>query len=372
MRILYLAPFTAGTDHFDSGVVGYGQTSGGAIVRELERRGHQVDRVPRAQTATSKSALAAQTYTELGRLDLAGYDCLFMYNTFHQFAAEVRRLLDETGAGGTLLTGYTHGSHWDPSDEVRHGYPMLKYADLGNVLALDVVFLVSHYMLEVMSRTIEDELGPRTAAEFTRRARVVGGTIDAERIDAARVAPAADAAPVVVFNHSATVAKRPERFFRAAGVVLAEDPAVTVAVTRRFRAGDPGHTELAELAGRYPDRLRLGDTMPIEDYFTLLWQSQLQVSTATHESFGVSTVEAIYAGCSSLLPAAGCYPEVAGQAGLYDPVLAHDPDRLAAAILAELADSGHRAVVAKQQRASIERYLPAVVAGRIEAALVGA
>jgi glycosyltransferase involved in cell wall biosynthesis len=367
MRILYLAPFTSGADHFDSGVIGYGQTSGGAIIRELERRGHQVDRVPRTQTATTKSGLAAQTYTELGRLDLAGYDCLFMYNTFHQFAAEVRRLMDEVGASGTLLTGYTHGSHWDPSDEVRHGYPMLKYADLGNVLALDAVFLVSHYMLEVMSRTIEAELGPRPAAEFTRRARVVGGTIDAERIDAARVEQTLP--PAVVFNHSATIAKRPERFFRAAAVLLAEDPDVTVTVTRRFRPGDPGYGELRELARRHPERLRLGDTMPIEDYFALLWQSQLQVSTATHESFGVSTVEAIYAGCASVLPAAGCYPEVAGDAGLYDPAVALDPDRLAAAILAQLADPGHRAVVAKQQRASIERYLPAVVAGRIEAAL---
>ena len=35
-----------------------------------------------------------------------------------------------------LLIGYTHGSHWDPSDEIRDSYPHLRYADLGNVLAM--------------------------------------------------------------------------------------------------------------------------------------------------------------------------------------------------------------------------------------------
>jgi glycosyltransferase involved in cell wall biosynthesis len=363
MKILYLAPFVSRTDHFDSGVVGYGATSGGAIVRELVRRGHTVDVTPRVPTATTKAGHAAQTYEELGRLDLKSYDCLFMYNTFHQFAAEVRRLMYESGATGTRLAAYTHGSHWDPSDIVRHDYPMLKFADLGNVFALDVVFLVSQYMLDVMCRTIEQELGPATAAAFRQRARVVGGTIDTERLDARRIDNAPS--PSIIFNHSATPAKRPGMFFRVAAEVLADEPDVTVTVTRRFRQVDPGFTELRELRRRYPDRVFLGDTMPIDDYFTRLWQSHVQVSTATHESFGVSTVEAIYAGCCSLLPAAGCYPEIAGDAGIYAEA------DLAETLVRYVRDTTARERTAAAQRKAIQRFLPGAVAGRIEAALAG-
>jgi glycosyltransferase involved in cell wall biosynthesis len=364
MRILYLAPFTSRTDHFDSGVVGYGATAGNAIVRELRRRGHTVETSPRDPIATTKAEHAAQTYRELGRLDLSAFDCLLLYNTFHQFATEVRRLMYESGARGTLLAGYTHGSHWDPSDVVRHDYPMLKVADLGNVLALDVVFLVSRYMFDVMSRTIAHELGPALAAEFERRARVVGGTFDDERLDAMRTDKAPS--PGIVFNHSATPAKRPGTFFDVAADVLDQDRTATVTVTRRFRPADAGFAELAELRRRHPKRVVLGDTLQIDEYFSLLWRSHLQVSTATHESFGVSTVEAIYAGCCSLLPAIGCYPEVAGEAGIYA-----EPD-LATSLLTYLADAAGRDQVARSQRASIERFLPAPVAGRIEAALAGA
>jgi glycosyltransferase involved in cell wall biosynthesis len=361
VKILYVAPFTSQHDHFDSGVVGYGVTAGGAIVRELRRRGHTVRVTPEVPTASTKAGHAAATYEELGRLDLKDFDVLFMYNTFHQFAAEIRRLIYESGATGTLLAGYTHGSHWDPSDEVRHDYPMLKYADLGNVLALDIVFLVSRYMFDVMSRTIGAELGTAVATEFTRRARVVGGTFDPERLDAARVGKAD--APAIVFNHSPTKAKRPGVFFRTVQEVLSDIPGATVTVTRKFGPADPGYAELTELVRRFPGRVLLGDTMQIDEYFRSLWRSHVQVSTATHESFGVSTVEAIYAGCCSLLPATGSYPEVTDSAGVYAE------GELASALLACLRDAPARERTGAAQRAAIRRFLPAEVTGRICSAL---
>ena len=59
MKILYLAPFTSQHDHFDSGVVGYGVTAGGAIVRELRRLGHTVQVTPEVPTATTKAGLSS-------------------------------------------------------------------------------------------------------------------------------------------------------------------------------------------------------------------------------------------------------------------------------------------------------------------------
>jgi hypothetical protein len=49
--------------------------------------------------------------------------------------------------------------------------------------------------------------------------------------------------------------------------------------------------------------------MPLDEYFEALWAADLQVSTATHESLGVSTLEAMYTGNCSLLPRVGSYPE---------------------------------------------------------------
>lgn len=361
MRILYLRPFTSTADHFDSGVVGYGRTSGGALVRELRRQGHSVDVAPAVPTGTTKAAHAAQTYEELGRTDLAAYDCVLVYNVFHQFAAEIRRLLYESDARGTLLAGYTHGSHWDPSDLVRHDYPRLRHADLGNVLALDAVLLVSDYIRDVMDRTIRGELGDRPADEFLARAHVVGLTIDDEWLDAARTTE--NERPGVVFNHSATVAKRPALFFRTVADVLRQVADAHVTVTRRFGAADPGYAELRDLKARFPARVRLGDTLPVDSYFRLLWESQVQVSTASHESFGVSTVEAIYAGCCGVLPAAGCYREVTGPAGIYAE------DELTDTLVRYLGDPVARRATAQAQRVRIDRYLPARVAGRITTAL---
>jgi hypothetical protein len=49
----------------------------------------------------------------------------------------------------------------------------------------------------------------------------------------------------------------------------------------------------------------LGNDMRLGDYYWALWMADIQVSTATHESLDVSTLEAMYTGNCCILPRLG-------------------------------------------------------------------
>lgn len=57
--------------------------------------------------------------------------------------------------------------------------------------------------------------------------------------------------------------------------------------------------------------MTLGNDMPIDRYYQALWRGHIQVSTATHESLGVATLEARATNNYCLLPRIGSYSEIA-------------------------------------------------------------
>ena len=96
--------------------------------------------------------------------------------------------------------------------------------------------------------------------------------------------------------------------------------------------------EFEEARARLGDRLvHYGYAESDADYARLLWDADIVLSTAIHEFFGVSIVEAITCGCLPILPRRLSYPELI-PAQWHDRCLYDDFDGLLARLRAAIAD----------------------------------
>jgi glycosyltransferase involved in cell wall biosynthesis len=138
---------------------------------------------------------------------------------------------------------------------------------------------------------------------------------------------------------------------------------VQVLFTRRYPPTQSGGSAVASLAADFPEQVALGKNLSLPDYYRALWMADMQVSTATHESLGVSTLEAMHTGTCCILPRLGSYPEITGDHPdvLYDLGAGQLEERLT--YFLEHPEQ-RQAVAADLQRAAA-RYQPAVVVPRI-------
>jgi glycosyltransferase involved in cell wall biosynthesis len=361
--LLFLPGFVSpGGDYKASDAVGYGITSVDAILAELPRHGVRV-RCLRPEVTTGRKDVEGrrlswilESYQAL--LREAPCDALFVFHAFQQFPQEIRRILADLGSEAAI-TGYTHGSHWDPTDLFRFiHYPEMELTDLANLLAMDRVCVVSEHMRDVLVANVA-RWRPETGERLAARLRVVGLPIHTAALDAARTDDRF-ASPMIVFNHSMVPAKEPGLFLDAAEHVLrAHD--CQIFLTRDVR-GSAVEARVAALRGRWPGRVHVGETLGVEAYFRLLWRADLQVSTARHESLGVSTLEAMYTETCCLLPNRGSYPEITGN---FREVLYDSHEELCARLDHFLTHVEERRRVAATLRARALRYAPSRVVPRI-------
>jgi glycosyltransferase involved in cell wall biosynthesis len=365
MRILFVPSYTVKQGELPSSdSIGYGTTSADALIRELIALGHSVDRLP-VEQARGRTAWTARSLTSFERAVVRKpYDAVLAFHAFWPFTADLRRILDDARLTLPLVT-FTHGSHWDETDLFRHeNYPLLRWADLGNLLAADRVLVVSEWMRDILL-TRTRAASPEASIDLSERVRVVGLPIDLARIDAARLPTSAS--PTVVFNHAPIIAKRPGDFFEIADELLAQTPAKLL-ITRKFGQDSPGAKRLAQLQASYADRLILGNDMEIDAYYSALWQSSIQVSTATHESLGVATLEAMATANMCLLPRRGAYPEISGN----DPDVLYDSiTELGERLIASVTDLDNSQDVAQRLSSQVRaRYGPLTVARRVSEVLI--
>jgi glycosyltransferase involved in cell wall biosynthesis len=187
-------------------------------------------------------------------------------------------------------------------------------------------------------------------------------------IDLAGIAPDGHAPPpdpLVVWNHRWDHEKRPDRLFSALHHLADEGVAFRLALAGENLRVDP--QEFDWIQERLGDRVTHVGVLDREDYHRLLSSSDVTVSTAEHETFGIAAVEAMAAGCVPLLPNRLSYPEIV-PAQWHEAVLYEEGelgDRLRAA-LTELPAARTRI---DGLAASMRRHDWSVVAPRYDAVL---
>lgn len=167
--------------------------------------------------------------------------------------------------------------------------------------------------------SMPDEVPEWIVPELEAKSKVLPVGCDLRRLDGARDRGLADAAsgrwgdpgkgPLILWNQRWEYDKAPDELFAALVALREEGVAFRLAV-----AGSNHGTPLPEFARareELGDRLvQWGRVPEREEYASLLWASDVVVSTAIHEFFGVAVVEAVYCGCRPVLPARLSYPEI--------------------------------------------------------------
>ena len=181
--------------------------------------------------------------------------------------------------------------------------------------AADAVWFNSHWhktdFIDGAKRLVAKMPGPfreNWLAPLSGRIDVQPLGLDLSEID--RTRPNRSPGPLVIlWNHRWEFDKCPEAFFDAISRLDDRRVDFRLAVCgKRFREWP---SCFDEARGRFGHRMiHFGPCEERSAYVRLLRSCDIVVSTAKHEFFGVSVVEAIHAGCYPLLPARLSYPEL--------------------------------------------------------------
>ena len=266
---------------------------------------------------------APQLAAELANRKAADYRAI-LCSTYVDVAAF--RGLAPAGLRGLPIYTYFH--------ENQLAYPVTFEAErdlhfavtnLTTALASDQLAFNSSYNLEsflagcrVMLGRSDDMRLIGFAEAIMAKSTILPPGQDFSVLDATPLPSTREGAPVIVWNHRWEHDKNPEEFF-AVLFELAERgvPFQLVVLGESFRTTPPIFTEArVRLAERI---LHFGYADSPVEYAGWLNRGDVVVSTARHEFFGISVIEAVRAGCRPLLPRRLSYPELFPEEYLYNP-----------------------------------------------------
>lgn len=204
-----------------------------------------------------------------------------------------------------LLYPVRHEAEWDLQ------FPL---TNITSALAADECWFNTGWNLEGFLSEIPGFLKrfpdhrPKQVVERIRaKSSVLHPPFDSEAIDS--LPPARGAHPRIVWPHRWEYDKDPDTFFEAIAALVAEGLDFEVAVAGQAFADRPDCFAEAEAALGHR-LVHIGEPGSREDYARLLRSSDIAVSTAVNEFFGIAMIEACHAGCFPLVPDDLAYPEL--------------------------------------------------------------
>jgi len=195
--------------------------------------------------------------------------------------------------------------------------------NITTALASDSLAFNSHYNLESFLKAAEPlmkksgDMSVNGLVEAIRqKSSVLPPPLDYTEIDEA-VSTLPSGLPVVLWNHRWEHDKDPEGFFEVLFNLDEEGVEFGLIVLGESfdRMPDIFKQAQKKLASRV---VHFGYVECRKDYARWLGRGSVVVSTARHEFFGLSVLEAVRAGCRPLLPRRLSYPELFPDAYLYD------------------------------------------------------
>lgn len=191
-------------------------------------------------------------------------------------------------------------------------YAFINYTSM---LAADAVWFNSRYHLSSFFAELPrflrhypeyNELG--SVAALRGKSRVLPVGVDFQRLDDGKGGEETRPPPLVLWNQRWEYDKNPRGFFQALYKLAEEGIPFRLALCgEQFGQRPPIFDEALQRLG---DRVvHVGYAEP-ERYRQLLWAADVTVSTAHHEFFGISILEAIYCHTFPVLPYRLSYPEL--------------------------------------------------------------
>ena len=165
---------------------------------------------------------------------------------------------------------------------------------------------------EALLRRLPDAVPKGWTAEIRAKSSVMPVPLTLPSVESGRLTETEDdraLGPIILWNHRWEFDKNPEAFFGALRHLMDRAVPFRVAVCgQRYRQAP---AVFDEARGWLGDRVvHWGDAESREAYEAVLQRAHLAVSTADHEFFGVSMIEATHFGARPLVPDRLSYPEI--------------------------------------------------------------
>ncbi|WP_420627854.1 tRNA-queuosine alpha-mannosyltransferase domain-containing protein [Candidatus Leptofilum sp.] len=196
--------------------------------------------------------------------------------------------------------------------ERDHHYAFINVASM---LAADRVFFNSKYHLESFFAALPNFLKHfpehnelNALATLQQKSKMLPVGVQFGRLEGKNLAYQPNKVPLILWNQRWEYDKNPEAFFAALyAVAAAEHPFELALCGQQYGKRPSIFKEAIEKLG---DQIIHVGHADLPTYRRLLWQADLTISTAHHEFFGISLLEAIYCQTFPLLPNRLSYPEL--------------------------------------------------------------